>query len=302
VESILSFRLLSPIGDISDEGVNSITVYPKTLKINIIEDIEDLESAVAVRDVNNSLEKDYTISITCSVDSAVKNSFGISKKISNRFMRLDTSLAADFEVPQSYLPNILIDVNLRRWPIPKWIQDYVFIVGFQSALYMEQSDGKTIAYGALYTANIDGQPYMAVYTGFNVQAGNPSARPTLPKGYKALPAVTSEDKVMMMLSFFESENALQRAGWKLYGFPDSSAATYAQTVAKGCHAVRPDVCFRVDATALRCIWPGQLAVLPYKGENKKFIGTRLTVDLTAGKTDITMMEAKLQNLTDITYE
>lgn len=301
-EAVLTFRFLSPIGDLTDDGVSLLRVYPKVLKINVVEELEDLESAVAVRDINYTLEIDIPVDITCSVDSAVQNSFGIAKKISDRFMRISTTGYNDYQVTQSFMPATNIGVNLRRWPIPKWVQDYVFVAGFQNSIFMERPDGEIVRYNALYSTNVSGVPYMAVYTGFVVFTGNPSARPTLPKEYKPLPGALPSDKVMLMLSFFENENALERALWKIHGFADSTADSYLKTLAKSVHAVRPDVCFSIDATALDCIWPGQLPVFTYLGENKKFIPVRLGVDLSEGKTELTMKEGKLQNVTDISYE
>lgn len=302
-DGVLTFRILSGIGELPWNGMSLFRFDgPSVLRINVVEDLGEAESVSAVRNVQYTKELDLPIGITCTIDSSVKESFGIGKRLLARFFRINTDAFYQFAVVQWFLPNTRLYVDLRRWPIPKWVQDYVFVNDRTGSLFLERPSGEIIPYNSLYTTNIDGVPYMAVYIGYSVSTGNPSARPTLPAGYKALPGVLPADKLMLMMSGFEAEDSTQRALWKISGFPDSSATSYLKTLAKACHAVRPDVCFSMDATALAIVWPGQLSAFAYNGENRYFVPVRLSIDLSEGKTDVTQKEYKLENLTDITYE
>lgn len=304
VSGPVEFRFLPPLGEILDYNILNFWISPQILKMNVVGDIEDLESVVAVRDINYTLELSDSMDVTCTVDSTVSNSFGISTRISDRFANLPALPETLWQY--QYFPSIIpeyeympIRLDMQRFTVGVFYQDLIFRAGKNEWVFLKQADGNEVHFFSLYTKTIDGVRYIAAYNGYDAPFGG---RPNLPENYVPLPLIEAGDAVMIMLSLFYPEDNNKRALWKIYGFDDDTANSYLKTLAYAMHAVRPDVCYSIDCTALDLVFPTQLVLFRYLDADRLFIPTRITMDLFRGKTQLTMKEAKLETLTDISYE
>ncbi|MCO6149053.1 hypothetical protein [Flavobacterium sp. NRK1] len=314
------FRFIAPIGDfVDDYGITAFLATLETLKIALVKSASDIESVSAVRPVSYTQELDMDIAFTCTVDSSVKNSFGIAKNAFARFREVPVTDAnqfydthyqsIDYDVYNPILDEWSVSYTvaaylaLTYWGIDTFTRDVLFKVQQNYNLFMIKADGTAIEYPSIYykKATITGVPLIAAYNGY-IAPPPGFTQPYIPEDYKELPVPQEGDKLFVMLSLFPEEDRRNRDLWKISGLPDSTADSYVKTLAKACHAVRPDVSFALNATALALVWPQELVGFAYNGAGRVFIPTRLELDLTEGKTTVTACEALFENLNDITYE
>lgn len=299
VSGEITFRFLPPLDQITSYGLVSFDVRPEVLKINVVEDLAGLESAVAVRDINYTKELDIDVALTCTVDTSVQNSFGIGTMAADQFSTIDFGTPQVFYDHHYYLPSTDIQLILYRWPISELLQTIIFHADMQRSLFLQKVSGEQVHYYSVYTGWYFNVPQMVAYTGF---IADPDGVPQLPKDFLELPVPVAGDTLYIMNSVYPAEDNDKRELWKIYGFEDDSANTYMKTLAHACHAVRPDVCFSIEATALELIFPLQLVYFFYNNAGRYFLPTRIEMDLSEGKTGLTMKEVKLQEITDITFE
>ncbi|QQU04035.1 hypothetical protein [Myroides odoratus] len=86
-----------------------------------------------------------------------------------------------------------------------------------------------------------------------------------------------------------------RQNWKRYGW--SGNFRYGECYVRNIHDVQPGPHIKIDGSALGIISPLHLCEFHWR-ENKTFIPTRLDLNFSEGKTEITMIEAVYQSLTD----
>jgi len=99
---------------------------------------------------------------------------------------------------------------------------------------------------------------------------------------------------------YAPENYANRLKWRLYG--SGVIDTYPKTVAKALHGVQPEMIYRLEAQALKLLFPDNLIDFYFDNQDRNFIPTTLKLDLFNGKTSFVATEAKFTELTDITYE
>jgi hypothetical protein len=325
-DGVLSFRFLAFIGDALDYGsVVDFWALPKVLRINTIDDPKDTEDISAVRDINYTKELDYDIDILCSAEMFAKAAFGIAPRLLDRIRQIpiveptpfyDMHIKRTEQLTQKYIAELIgadfsVDdpdyvvypaaaLELTQIQIDEFVQDYIFRVpGRVNSVFLDKADGTSVHYNSLYTKTFLGEYFIAVYNGF-IPYG--IGRPKLPDSYDGLPVFSDGDALMLMQSLFGVEDKTKRALWKIYGFPDGGAQSYAKTLAYACHAVRPAQNFSIDTEALDFVFPLDLPAFPFLGARRKCTPTRLDIDLFKRRTIITMKEAVLGQLTDITYE
>lgn len=299
----VTFQMLPVIHRIVDYFSDGFRIYGESFKISVVEDYNSIESTSAVRDINYTRELDIDTPLTCTPDSGVQNSFGIAERLGVRFGQFLVSGAVPFEQIHYYTPQTWVTSYMYRWPISNFLQEYVFANDKQWSLFVE-NNGDTRDFHSVFTKTVANINYMAIYYDYVVSGVNPfGVKPNYREGYEPmqLPNPAAGDTLWLMLSQFTAENRSKRMLWKVYGAEDETAESYLKTLAKACHAVQPEVTFRVEAVALDLIFPGEVVYFDYIGM-RKYIPTRLTLDLSAGKTTLTQTEVKLDLNTDIMYE
>jgi hypothetical protein len=314
----IQFSFLAPIGNFHDMFLSNFTARVDVLKITLVKNPSETESISAVRPINFTKELDVSLDFTCSVDDSIKNSFGIGRRISKRFYSVPVvDLTPIYDTHYQVLDQDVFDpidgthgfektivaayLELSQWKIEPFTRDLLFKAGLTASMFMVRADGTSIEYPSVYVREYLGQAYITAYNGF-IAPPPGFTYPHIPETDPELPVPESGDKIYIMLSLYPEENKNLRAKWKIYGYPDESADSYINTLAKACHDIRPDVCFGLEATALDLITPNQLVSFRYNNQNRVFISTRLELDLTEGKTQLTMKEALLTNVNDISYD
>lgn len=298
------FRFLPPIDKIIDYEVTSFFIYPRVLKINVVEEIQDVESAIAVRDVNYTQELDIDVNLTCTVDSGVNNSMGISPILDPRFETISTTGSGEIIQEQfvKWLTGTtydMVELGLTRWPITETLQDLIFRADKNQSLFVEKATGESFRYNSVYTKTEAGFNYIAALN--TITPPNPGIKAKLPEGYDEMPALEAGDVLKVMKSTQLTENLSNRAGWKIYGLDDITAQPFTKTYAYACHCLRPQQAFRIESSVFALVFPINLLQFRYI-DYKIFLPTRLTINLTGGKTDVTMSEAMFTELNDVTYD
>lgn len=302
VSGEVTFHWLPALGAILGYDILNYFYEPQTVKISNVSDVEKLESVRAVRPINYTREYKTDLDMTCTVDTSVKNSFGINQRLLNRFNDITPAGIQPLQQFHYFTQNeqqIAIELLLTMWPISAFLQDIIFRAQNQQSVYLVKEDGTEVTFPSLYTRTAFGVPHAAAYHGFDAPLGG---TPEIPEDYPELPYIGENDALMLMTSGFAVEDRTKRALWKVYGFDDATANSYMKTLAYACHCVRPDTAFSMDAEALQLVWPLQTVAFEYLEQDRLFIPTRLTVSLFEGKTQLTMKEALLTSLTDVTYE
>lgn len=318
LSGFIQFSFLAPMGNFHDMFLSNFTARVDTLKITLVKNPSETESVSAVRPVNFTKELDVPLDFTCSVDDSIKNSFGIGQRFTKRFYTVPViDITPIYDTHYQVLDQDVFDpidgnhgfentivaayLKLSQWKIDAFVNDLLFKAGQNKSMFMVKGDGTSIEYPSVYVKEFLGQSYIAVYNGFIPPAPG-FTYPLIPETYPELPVPEAGDTICIMLSLFQDENKNLRSKWKIYGFPDTTSDSYINTLAKACHAIRPDVSFSIDATALALVWPTQLPVFRYNDRDRVFVPVRMELDLSEGKTQLTMKEALLSNVNDISYE
>lgn len=293
----LTLRFIPPIDKITDYQIDFFSIRIDTLKLNVLSDPEDTESGRALRNINYTQELEIPVSITCSVDDAVDNSFGIGDRAGSRFLEIPVGTTTFFSSYHFFQPNTNIALVFTRWQISQFMQDYIFRQDHSKSLFVIKADGSSLHYDSVFTASLNNLAFIAVLMYF---IPNPAGYPALPSDFKYLSPPGGQDKLMIMMSLFTDETKSTRALWKIYGFDNSTSQSYLKTLALACHAVRPTTTFSVDGVALDLIFPCHLVDFEYDG-GRTYLPVRMELDLANGKTQLTMKEIMLAIPNDITY-
>jgi len=303
IEGFLKFRVLMPILKKSLGGAENITcpsvVIFEKLSLTAVDGYDENKDTIGVRDVNYTQELDYDIKITSTIDNSVLNSFGIGYPVSqDYFLTIDrTNDAIDVTTNHVFTPATLLDLIYSTWIIPNDLFQLLFTKYGSKKLFLEKASGiKELFTSVWYGVKRIGGPtaprmgFLKSYEGF----------PVIPKNYKAYPDVAADDVLKYMNVRYASEDYSKRLKWRLWN--SAVIDTYPKTVAKGLHAVQPEVMYRLEASALKLLFPTDLIDFYFDNEDKNFIPTRLQLDLFNGKTTFIATEAKYVEFEDISYE
>jgi len=319
-EGVLSFRFLPAFGNSLHPSNVSLgyTVRPTVLKITAKDDVIKNEGAVAARPINYTQVQNVNLPIVCTPDTSLQNNFGYGVRPLPRYADLGVTLPGDpfTDVHYKYIGDNLDEeyintplpgnyevaayLNLTQYRVERLAQDYIFrIPDANKSVFLLKENGVMQHFVSLYAKSFLGRDYIASYNGYTpVLYG----LPFLPEDYTELPAIETGDKLMMMFNLLATEDESLRELWKIYGFTDYSLKTYAKTMAYAYHCTRPTTIFSLDATALKLIFPLQRVLFRYLNQNRFFLPVRYKLNLFGGKTELTMKEAILTELNDVSYE
>jgi hypothetical protein len=298
VEGELKLRILMPIIQESSGGLDNMSferVIVDLVKLTVIEGYNENEDLIAFRDINYTTVLKHDLSFSCSLDNSIKNSFAIGYPISDDyFLTIDrTSGNADFTGNHYFAPTVQLDLLYSTFNVNPVLIETLFGKGYRSAAFLQKVNGDQIHFPSLWfflnTSNSK-LAYLKSYEGF----------PVIPKNYKAYPDVEAEDVLKYMHVQYAPENYANRLKWRLYG--SDVVDTYPKTIAKALHGVQPEMIYRLEAQALKLLFPDCLIDFYFDNQDRNFIPTTLKLDLFNGKTSFVANEAKFTELTDITYE
>ena len=303
VEGIMEFKFLMPILQSSLGGAESVAVpgrvTVKKLSLNAIEGYDENKDTIAARDVNYTQELDYDIDYSATIDNSVLNSFGINAPASpNYFKEIDRTVDnVDVTTNHAFNPATLLNLNYNTWRISDNLLKYLFEDNKSKTLFLERVSGVkesfiSIWYG-IWRVGAPKAPrmgYLTSYTGF----------PAIPKSYKAYSDIAAEDTLKYMQVDYAPENYANRLNWKLWG--SSVVSSYPKAIARALHGVQPEMVYRLEASALRLLFPDDLIEFYFADQDRVFIPTKLSLNLFAGKTSFIATESKFVELSDISYE
>lgn len=299
----LSFRLLMPIinnpvfnFDSPDNwNVGTAFFYGERLTLKATEGYNENETVKAVRGINYTSALDYDIDISSSIDASIVNSFGIGYPINSNYNLLidRTDTPGTTSGWHYFSPATALELKLATWKSNAAIVKLLFADNLKKNVYLQKVSGEKILFSSLW--NYFNNPtnkiaYLTSYSGF----------PVIPKDYVAYSGVVPADLLYIFYIAYASENLENREYWKIYGLPEVSR--YVNTLAKALHVVQPKMIFRLDATALKIIFPDDIIKFRYNAEDLQFIPSTINIDLFNGKTNIVATQSEFENLTDIVYE
>jgi len=315
-DGVLTFRFLPAFGSSTRNG-NVLLGYamsPQVLKITAKDNVAKEESAVALRPVNTTMQYSGSISYIASPDASLVNNFGYGRRVFDRYLPIpitagipisDVHYRSVNEPDSNFFPTtgtalVAAYLLLTQHEVDYFWQDFIFrLKDGNKAVLLKKADGSKMQYPSLYTKTYRGRYYIVAYNSFSpVEFG----LPFLPDGYTELPVIGPGDALSYMVNLTAVENVRQRELWKIYGFTDYTLKTYAKTMAYAYHCTRPATIFNIDATALKLVWPLQRVLFRYLGQNRYFLPVRYKLNLFGGKTELTMKEAILTELNDVSYE
>lgn len=268
------------------------------LKVSNSEDYAEKENIQAVRPINFTQEYNADLKIISTVDYSVENSFGLGFPI-NQPPYLYTiptnntpAVYNDFQVFPTGISYLSLQTFVGAFP-DTGLKTSLFVNDFRNAVFKEKSSGIKTLFGNLW-ARIFGAAtrlgYLLSYTG----------NPTLPKTFYTIDTLEATDVLKYMEVKYNVENYANRAFWKIFG--DNVVENYNRTFAKAIHSVQPETLYMLEGTALDLIFPDMLIGFYFDNENRQFIPTSLSLDLTDGKTQIVATENKYAIPNDISYE
>ncbi len=298
IEGFVKVRFLMPIFQTDLGDFENITWYRTAcneLKLTLVEDYDENADTVAVRPINYTQELDFPIDITCTVDNSVLNSFKLGYPIDSDYIKtIDRTIDnEDFIGHHYFLPNVDLELLYNTFDVPPALIKLLFEFKKLKSVFLENVDGTKILFGDLWfylNPMVSKLAYLKSHDGF----------PVIPKKYKAYPDVEPEDELKYMYVQYAPENYANRLKWRLWN--SDVIDTYPKTVAKALHGVHPEMIYRLEASALKLIFPDNLIDFYFDNNDRNFIPTTLKLDLFNGKTSFVATEAKFTELTDITYE
>jgi len=298
IEGLLKIRFLMPIQNESSGGLENFTwtrVRSDLLKLTLVEDYDENGDTIAVRDINFTKELDFDLEISASVDNSVLNSFSLGYPVDqNYFKTIDrTADNSDYTAHHYFLPNVDLELIYNTFSVPYNLIKHLFENKKLKTVFLEKENGNSFSFSDLwffYNATNSKISFLKEFDGF----------PVIPKKYKAYPDVQAEDVLKYMHVQYATENFANRLNWRLYD--GEVVDTYPKTVAKALHGVQPEMIYRLEAQALKLLFPDCLIKFYFDDQDRNFIPTTLKLDLFNGKTSFVATEAKFTELTDISYE
>ena len=292
-DGYITFRMLAPRFTGGQFTWRYFEITPKILKINVVEGAES-ENISAKRDINFTQTKDLDLPITCSVNSAVPNSFRLGDRVGNTSRDIPMVFQEDAAFYQIFPPINNLRLDFRKMMIPTDISAYLFDKGNTKAVYLQKADGSRVHFYSLYVRQEQVGRFLYSLTDWE-------GRPRIPKDYKRLPVADTGDQLKIHLSDFTEEDFSKREFWKVYGL-DSWVENYPRTVANAYHCTRKDPVLNLETGLLGLMFPDQVYTFYFDGQDRKFLPTRLELDLTGGKTQMNSKEYTINQIDDITYE
>jgi len=296
----IKFRLLVPIlGDSSDNSTAkfliSNTLISK-LQISVEEDYDVLQNVVAVRDINFTTLLDYSCKFTSTIDNSLENNIGLGRPISDVYFHLvsRTTNPGTFQDLHFFPPASILILTLKMWDVNDVVYTDLFSNGFNKTLFLTSgTDEKEFIsiYGYKDITGYSRMGYLFDYEG----------RPNIPKKYTKNLDVETTDVLQYMKIMYADEDLSDREKWSIVGEMESFD-NFNKTMAKILHNLYSGPTYVQETTALNLVFPDDLIKFYFDEVDRKFIPTRLELDLFEGKTRITQTEDVYQNVTDITYE
>lgn len=294
---IVKFRILVPILKNSTDKFILEKLTFKKLKLNIIEDYVDTQNIEAVRPLNFTTKLDYKAAFTSALDVSIENNIGFGRPISSQyFYTIDRTFAPTlFNDLHLFPPALALPLQFSMFTSSNTIYKDIFVEGYKNALFLEdtltdaQSEFKSV-YGNLLPSENSKIGFLKSFTG----------RPKLPKGYRATAAIPSTSNLKYMKVSYAVENVSLRAKWSING-NFTVYDNFNKTIAKVLHNLYSRESYLQETTVLDLVFPDTIVLFQFDGGNRKFIPTRLELDLFAGKTRITASEDVYDVVTDITY-
>lgn len=296
-DGVLAFRILMPrIASYDKIRVGGTALYTcELLKLTAIDGLAESDDTIATRDINYTQELDYELGISCTQDNSVVNSFALNRPKNQNYFKTVPRADTPYEMDgyHTYTPNIALQLQLATWKTTDLISTLLFRKRFIDACFLHKVSGEEIPFTSLwvyFNNPVSRMGYLTAYDGY----------PNIPKGYKAYPSVDADDVLKFMQVEYAAEDYTKRLDWKLYGSDEINSFT--KTVAKALHGVRPDMCYRLEASALELLFPDCLIGFYFDDDDRNFIPTTLNLDLFGGKTSFVATEAKFTEFNDLNYE
>lgn len=296
-DGLLNLRFLMPVIGNSDKiRVGGDSLYScETLKLSVVDGLDESEDTLAVRPINYTQELDYDLGLSCTQDNSVLNSIALNRPVNQNYFKTISRADTPYNISgwHFYAPVTALELRLSTWKINDLISKLLFRKRLIDNCFLRKVSGEEIPFTSLwvfFNNPVSRMGYLTSYDGF----------PNIPKNYKAYPSIAAGDELLYMYVEYPKEDYKKRLNWKLYGSSDID--TFPKTLAKALHGVRPEVCYQLEATALALLFPDCLIDFYFENSDRNFIPTKLNLDLFSAKTSFVATEAKFTNLTDITYE
>jgi hypothetical protein len=306
VDGFVKLRILMPIlkngsgqaADSIDDNTNiayGCVMYADVMKLTAIEGLDENGDLSAVRPINFTQELDHDLDVSSTIDNSVVNSFGLgSPNTSSYIQTIDMGLN---DYPKwgyhFYAPATALELDLQTWQIDSSLKELLFARDKKKNCFIETISGAKKEFSSLwfyFNNPIVRMAYLIGYDGY----------PNIPKGYKYYPSVDSTDVLKYLYVPYASENYADRLNWKLW---DSSVvSSYPKAIARALHGVQPEMVYRLEASALRLLFPDDLIEFYFADQDRVFIPTKLSLNLFSGKTSFIATESKFVELSDISYE
>lgn len=297
---ILKFRLLSPIlGNSSDNSIDKFRIFPSRvnkLKFSVEEDYDVLQNIDAVRQINYTTSLEYSCKFTSTIDSSLQNNIGIGRPISDVYFHLvsRTSNPGTFQDLHIMPPASLLIITLKMWDVADSIYTDLFSKNFNKTLFLTADDQEKEFISIYGYKDISGNSRMGYLFDYE-------GRPNLPKKYIKNLDVESTDVLQYMKIIYADENLVNREKWSIVD-ELLSFDNFNKIVSKILHNLYSKPAYVKENTALNLIFPDDLIDFYFDNVNRKFIPTRLELDLFQGKTRITATEDVYDEVNDIIYE
>lgn len=298
-EGYLSFRFLAPI---STGGLNvnffikNFVINPTVLKIEADKDYDNVSDFKGIRSINYTSKLSLDVNFTCVANKAVKNSFGLGMQI----------LPYEMNVPvgtQSFVSDVHTFPNggtneLKSWRfiITADIEKLLFKDLLSKACYLTRLSGFKQFFNSIYT----NRNFASLYQPALYYLTDKVGRPKYPKTFQFIDKIESGETITMLLSNYPAEDYSKRQEWKVYG--ETKVADFRESIVDAAHYVRPEQLFWCDGGVLGIVFPGELINFYFAEEDRKFVQSRISIDLYGGKTTITGREVKYEVLNDISYD
>jgi hypothetical protein len=294
------FRILHPRIENADDFARlavPVQFVWNVLKINVIDDVDFDKTLIASRDINFTQIYNADLQISASEDVSVENSFGIGAPTNQRpyIFDIPTDGAPLIYNDIQLFPTGIANVQLQTFTSNFNTRHSLFVRDFRLAVFKEKLNGVRTLFGNLWVRTINS----VVRLGYIIDY---SGNPILPKNYDKIGTLNPTDVLKYMQVVYQDENIQNRNKWRLFEEDFSETNPYNIVFAKAIHAVQPETMYRLEGNAMHLIFPDTLIDFYFDNESRSFIPTTITLDLSAGKTQIVATESKFSIPNDLTYE
>jgi hypothetical protein len=293
----LEFRILAFIGvSYLDPDLNLYIRANNSFKLTSVLEKKEIESINASRAINFTNEFDIDLKYTCICNDIIENSIGIGAptdlnfiksldKNNNRYLFTDNHYLNVDGVVQPF--EIIID----SFAITETDFNILSTSGNNKLIYKENSMGSE-SFSSAYFLKHNGSYRIGFLKSRDI-------RVLVPEDY-FVNDILSTDNLKYFYINYGPELKKNREHWKI----DSVANVdrYVNQLAKMYHYVMPETLFSLEAEVLGLVFPDELIKFFYDDDDRNFIPTKLSLNLTTGKTSVKATEAKFQVVTDITIK